>query len=75
MTSFVRTVSRTYAPSRQRAGRGHVATLFSLLSLQKSRSDLSKLDPHLLEDIGLTDFEAQKEGKRPIWDVPTNWRL
>ena len=75
MANLVHTSSRTYAPSRPRAGRGFVATVLSLLSLQKSRHDLSKLDAHMLNDIGLTNYEAECEGKRPIWDVPTNWRL
>ena len=75
MANLVHTSSRTYAPSRPRAGRGFVATILSLLSLQKSRHDLSQLDQNMLKDIGLTEFEAESEGKRPIWDVPANWRL
>lgn len=40
----------------------------------RSRRALSRLDPHLLRDIGLRDFEAAQEADRPIWDVPAPWR-
>ncbi len=75
MMNAVRTTSRTYAPSRPRAGRGLFTAFFSLLSLQRSRYDLANLDQHLLNDIGLTESEAKSEAKRPVWDVPATWRL
>ncbi len=75
MTNLVQNASRTFVPSRPRSGRGLVTTVLSLLKLQKSRHDLANLDPHQLEDIGLTNFEAKSEADRPIWNVPTNWRL
>lgn len=42
-------------------------------ALRRSRNDLRSLDAHLLLDVGLTAAEAQKEAKRPVWDVPGHW--
>ena len=43
-------------------------------ALLKSRQALAELDAHLLEDIGVTRAQAEKEARRPLWDVPQNWR-
>lgn len=40
----------------------------------RSRRALARLEPHLLRDIGLRDFEAAQEAAHPIWDVPAPWR-
>lgn len=45
-----------------------------LAAVWRSRSALARLEPHLLRDIGLRDFEAAREAARPIWDVPAPWR-
>lgn len=42
--------------------------------LARSRGSLSKLDDHLLRDIGLSREEALAEAGRPIWDPPRHWR-
>ncbi len=33
----------------------------------RARRDLSKLDTHMLRDIGLSDAEARRECARPFW--------
>lgn len=40
----------------------------------RQRRALSDLDPHLLRDIGLSEYSAQAESRRPLWDVPHHWR-
>jgi uncharacterized protein YjiS (DUF1127 family) len=45
-----------------------------VLSLQRERSHLARLDDHMLCDIGLTPDAARIESERPIWDAPQNWR-
>ena len=44
------------------------------MSLSKSRSQLAKLDRHLLADIGLTENLASFEAARPFWDAQAHWR-
>ncbi|MGI9395208.1 MAG: DUF1127 domain-containing protein [Boseongicola sp.] len=60
-----------YAPrSRQTSV---TAWLLAALANRRSRSDLLSLEPHMLNDVGLTSAEAISEGKRPVWDVPGHW--
>ena len=74
MIAHVKTAHR--ASIRRNARRiGMFDRLFGFLSLRKSRAHLGTLDQHLLDDIGLTEAEARTEAERPIWDVPSNWRL
>lgn len=40
----------------------------------RERAALSRLDAHLLEDIGKTPTEARQEAERPFWDAPNHWR-
>ena len=52
-------------------------TLFSRaflsLSIWRERNALSKLDPHLLNDIGVSEAQAKSESARPVWDAPSRW--
>lgn len=48
-------------------------TLFSLVSLWKSRQQLKRLTAEQLQDAGLSHRDAATEAARPIWDVPANW--
>jgi uncharacterized protein YjiS (DUF1127 family) len=34
------------------------------------RRALSRLDPHILRDIGIAAEEADREARRPCWDAP-----
>lgn len=51
---------------------------FSMISqaiaVRRQRLALRSLDDNALSDIGLTKAQAEAESKRPIWDVPANWR-
>ena len=40
----------------------------------RQRTELSRLEPRMLRDIGITETEARDEAQRPIWDVPGWWR-
>jgi uncharacterized protein YjiS (DUF1127 family) len=48
--------------------------ILTMLSVRRSRQDLSHLSDDQLRDIGLTREQVAHEIARPIWDVPTNWR-
>ena len=45
-----------------------------LTSLYRQRVSLGKLEPHMLDDIGITCDMARREAERPVWDVPQSWR-
>jgi uncharacterized protein YjiS (DUF1127 family) len=44
------------------------------LVLSRQRVGLSRLDDHLLRDIGATRHQAMTEAARPFWDAPDHWR-
>ena len=44
------------------------------IALRQQRRDLSTLEPHLLRDIGISASAAQREAKKPAWDVPDHWQ-
>ena len=50
------------------------ARLIYISALARSRRSLSRLDDHLLRDIGLTRSQALAEAERGIWDAPSHWR-
>ena len=50
------------------------ASLIDMLSLARQRRALKRLDNTALDDLGLTRLDAQKEARRPLWDVPSHWR-
>lgn len=54
--------------------RSALSYLRAMVTVRRHRAALSRLDPHLLRDIGLTAQEAQEEAERPAWDVPDHWR-
>ncbi|RED12872.1 DUF1127 domain-containing protein [Pontivivens insulae] len=47
--------------------RGVAALLKTWTVRARSRRHLARLEPHILRDIGLTDFEARTEAQRPFW--------
>ena len=63
-------LSRATPARRTRHRRG----LFALLALWRSRRSLAELDLSRLDDIGVSAEEAHAEARRPIWDVPKDWR-
>lgn len=48
--------------------------LFDIMAVRQQRRKLAKLDKVALRDLGLTQSDVQAELKRPVWDVPANWR-
>ncbi len=48
-------------------------SLLSLISLARSRRELSGLSDAQLKDIGITPQDAHSEAHRPFWDVPSHW--
>lgn len=54
--------------------RRHPISIRDLFALMRQRKSLAELDPHLLNDIGITEAEAHTEARRPVWDVPQHWR-
>ena len=44
------------------------------IQLRKQRKTLKSLDDARLDDLGLSPADAQREAKRPVWDVPSHWR-
>ncbi|WP_137110362.1 DUF1127 domain-containing protein [Rhodobacter sp. SY28-1] len=48
--------------------------LLHMAALTRSRRSLSRLDDHLLRDIGLTREEALAEAERRGWDAPSHWK-
>ncbi len=62
-------------PSRRQGLFIHLWTrLMQAQRLRRERSRLSKLDDHMLRDIGLTRDAAATESARPMWDVPAHWQ-
>lgn len=62
-----------YAPLfRRRAGL--LTLLLALNETWRQRHALSGLEPHRLDDIGVTRKMADLEGNRPFWDIPSHWR-
>lgn len=49
--------------------------LLYLWGIRRQRLALSRLDAHLLDDIGVSRDEAEDEVGRPFWDAPATWRL
>ncbi|MEY1556284.1 DUF1127 domain-containing protein [Yoonia sp. R2331] len=45
-----------------------------LTQVRRQRIDLASLEPHLLNDIGVTEAQARTEANRSIWDAPEHWR-
>ena len=48
-------------------------TFLAAYSLWRERRALSRLDAHLLRDIGKSPSEAAYEAARPFWDAPNRW--
>ena len=39
-------------------------------SVYRERRRLAQLDDHALRDIGPSKLDAERESRRPIWDLP-----
>ena len=71
MTRFASLLRLSYAPLAARARR---LTLAERLAVLRQRRQLASLDAAALKDMGLTEADVAREAKRPVWDVPSNWR-
>ena len=65
--------TRTACGGTTRRKPGFWQRLFAGYQLVSQRQALSRLDDHLLKDIGVSREEAGKEAKRPVWDAPDRW--
>lgn len=50
-----------------------LSVLTRLRALSRERATLAQLDARALDDIGVSRGSAEKEAKRPAWDVPDHW--
>ena len=51
-----------------------MAAITKAAAVMRQRRALNRLDAAALKDLGLTRADVEAELKRPVWDVPTNWR-
>lgn len=60
--------------SRRAAARtprpGLLARVGRAAATWRQRRQLAALDAHLLNDLGISAAEAQREAARPFWDLP-----
>ncbi|MGJ8621578.1 MAG: DUF1127 domain-containing protein [Yoonia sp.] len=47
---------------------------FAMMRLARQRRQLAALEPHLLQDIGITADAAKKESRKAPWQAPAHWR-
>ncbi|AHD08979.1 DUF1127 domain-containing protein [Phaeobacter gallaeciensis] len=53
--------------------RSIMATVAHALAVWRERRMLAQLDSSALEDMGISQRDAEAEARRPIWDAPNNW--
>ena len=51
-----------------------IPTISQMAAVRRQRRKLRSLEEHLLDEIGLTQSQADAEAKRSVWDVPAHWR-
>jgi uncharacterized protein YjiS (DUF1127 family) len=59
-----------HAPARPRTLPRVQIALRDMLAVWTQRRDLRALDDDALADIGLSRREAEREARRPFWDLP-----
>ena len=73
------TRSRTTKPALRAlwsvSARRLVHLLGQSLSTHRQRRALTRLDDHLLRDIGITRDQAEAEANTPLWDAPRHWKI
>lgn len=69
------TITCTNAPARPTPSLSRIfSTIATIGEVRRQRAALARMDNHLLEDIGLTAREAQKEANRILWNAPQHWK-
>ena len=58
-------------PTRRTSVRAVLMRAYGLWSTRRALAGLTTVQ---LKDVGLTADQAITEARRPIWDVPSNWR-
>ncbi|KCV80972.1 hypothetical protein ATO10_14259 [Actibacterium atlanticum] len=71
MTHFTQYLGTARAHGRQGS---FFTSLRAAFMLGKQRHELAQLSDAQLDDLGLTRDQVLAEAKRPVWDVPSNWR-
>ena len=61
-------------PTQRTGLKGIVERLSLAHAAWRQRRALDRLDEAALNDIGISRAEAQKESRKPVWDVPAHWR-
>lgn len=68
------TVCEGCCPVTVRHGRrGWWSWVVLLWDIRRQRKDLARLSVGQLQDVGVSRNAAQKEARKPLWDVPTHW--
>ena len=52
---------------------GFLARLVKFNAIWSERRKLSRLDGHILNDIGRSRDDVKVESARPAWDAPNRW--
>ena len=65
----------TTRTSHMAAPAAHRLSLRTMYDVWRSRRALAHLDARALDDIGVNPDRAAAEAAKPIWDVPSTWRL
>ncbi|WP_415403739.1 DUF1127 domain-containing protein [Tateyamaria sp. SN3-11] len=68
-TDYTTRTTRMAAPAAPRF------SLWTMIAVWRSRRALAHLDARALDDIGVNRDRAAAEAAKPIWDVPSTWRL
>jgi uncharacterized protein YjiS (DUF1127 family) len=67
--------SLSLSPIRRNDRTGVIGLIRAFLAVDRQRRALERLDPHLRNDLGLTEADIEREVSRAPWDVPSHWRL
>ena len=72
MTSLIETL---FGPTSHPSSKGGLLHRLNMaMALHRSRVRLQELEPHMLDDIGLTANDVETEAHRPVWDAPSTWK-
>lgn len=71
MTSHAITQTQNAQPAVFKVGFSLMSGIFSTM---RERRALSRLDDHLLNDLGLSRGDVQEEINRAPWDAPRHWK-
>jgi len=74
MTAMTARIEICHLPTQTTGLKAFFIKLVMAHSTWRQRQILKSLEAEALDDIGLTKDEADKEARKPIWDVPAHWR-